>query len=230
MVDFKDIYAHQAHDYDRLVRYEDYQQNIRHALDQHVDLTDKHVIEFGAGTGRLSVLLAKTAQTLHVTDISVHMLDVAQQRLQGQTNCVYTVTDNRQMPFRDTIADVAISGWSFGHLVGWYPEDWKQQVDRAVGEMLRLLRPNGTAIIFETMGTGQKNPAPPTPELAAYYRHLETQHGFSGSTFRTDYQFPSVAEAERLTRFFFGGVLAKRVAAESLLILPECTGMWRRTK
>ncbi|MCC7207638.1 MAG: class I SAM-dependent methyltransferase, partial [Anaerolineae bacterium] len=48
-----------------------------------------------------------------------------------------------------------------------------------------------------------------------------------GSTWvRTDYRFASLAEAERLTRFFFGDALADEVVRRKWVTLPECTGLW----
>ena len=109
---------------------------------------------------------------------------------------------------------------------GWYPDDWPERVDRVVNEMLRVLRPNGTAVILETLGTGREDPQPPTEALAEYYARLETLHGFKQQWIRTDYLFESTAEAEALTRFFFGPQLADRIAKDKITLLPECTGIW----
>jgi hypothetical protein len=95
--------------------------------------------------------------------------------------------------------------------------------------MKRMLRPGGTAVILETLGTGQEAPRPPTEGLAAYYAFLEDEHDFSSTWLRTDYRFNSLEEAEQLVRFFFGPELASRIVQEELLILPECTGIWWRT-
>ena len=92
--------------------------------------------------------------------------------------------------------------------------------------MKRVLRPGGTVIIVETLGTGSEEPHPPTEALAAYYALLEREHGFSRIWIRTDYRFASLPEAEDLTRFFFDDDLADRVATEELVVLPECTGIW----
>jgi hypothetical protein len=36
------------------------------------------------------------------------------------------------------------------------------------------------------------------------------------------------AEAEQLTRFFFGDELADQVAFNNIVALPECAGVWWR--
>ncbi len=88
-----------------------------------------------------------------------------------------------------------------------------------------MLRPGGTIIILETLGTGYETPHSPD-SLMAYYAFLEEEEGFSSTWIRTDYQFESLTEAEALTRFFFGESMADKVISEDPVILPECTGIW----
>ena len=136
------------------------------------------------------------------------------------------VADNRNLAVSDRIADVSVAGWTFGHFTSWHAETWRDEIGQALAQMKRVLRPGGTALILETLGTGLEKPHPPTDALAAYYALLEEEHGFSSTWIRTDYRFKSLSEAEELTRFFFGDELADRVAREGLIILPECTGIW----
>ena len=130
------------------------------------------------------------------------------------------------MPIADNIADLTLAGWSFAHGITWYGDNWQETLGQMVGEMMRLLKPGGTAIIIETMGTGNESPTPPADHLTAYYRWLENEQGFFYTWIRTDYQFASVREADELTRFFFGDELADRITRKQMTILPECTGIW----
>ncbi len=230
MPTFEEIYAQHADLYDALVKREDYQGNILPALQAIRPLAGLDVIEFGAGTGRLTCLLAPIVKTIHAFDASEHMLDVAVARLRelGRDNWWADVADNRALPVADASADLSIQGWSFGHFCGWFPERWQYEIGRAVNEMLRVLRPEGVAVILETLGTGCETPQPPTDELAAYYAWLEDDLGFSSTWIRTDYRFESLEEAETLTRFFFGDELAEAVVQNNWVILPECTGVWWR--
>jgi ubiquinone/menaquinone biosynthesis C-methylase UbiE len=52
--------------------------------------------------------------------------------------------------------------------------------------MQRVLRPGGTTILLETLGTGQETLHPPTPELAALYDLLQIKYGFNQTRIRTD--------------------------------------------
>jgi len=230
MTDFRAIYASQADAYDALVSREDYQGNLLPALEGIYPLAGAKVVEFGAGTGRLTRLIAPVAAHVAAFDASAHMLAKAAERLQGIASGRWSlgVADNKQMPVDSGTADIALAGWSFGHAVGWYPDRWQDEIGAAIQEMRRLLRPGGIAIILETMTTGSETPRPPTDRLAAYYQWLERDLGFQSFSIRTDYRFESLEEAERLTRFFFGNALADRVVRENLVILPECTGIWHR--
>jgi ubiquinone/menaquinone biosynthesis C-methylase UbiE len=228
---FETIYTERAADYDRLVAREDYQHNILRALSSSHPLAGSDVVEMGAGTGRLTRLLAPRVKSILACDRSKAMLDVAADHLKESSldNWRLVVADNRRLPVADGVADISIAGWSFGHSTGWQPRTWPDEIDRAVAQMRRVLRPGGTAIILETLGTGRETPQPPTDALAAYYQLLEEKYGFVQSWIRTDYRFESPAEAEELTRFFFGDALADRVARDGLVIVPECTGVWALT-
>lgn len=225
---FQAIYARHADQYDRLVSREDYQGNILRALKAIRPLDALEVVEMGAGTGRLTRLLSPLAESVRAYDASQHMLDMAAIRLRSLdlTNCELVVSDHRNLPALSASADLAIEGWSFGHLAWWFAGSWQEEIGKALAEMKRVLRPGGTAIIIETLGTGIEAPQAPTPYLADFYSWLETEHGFVSTWIRTDFQFETLREAEELTRFFFGTELADRVACEELITLPECTGIW----
>lgn len=231
MPSFEEIYAHHADAYDRLVEREDHEGHLLPALAEIAPLDGADVVEFGAGTGRLTRLLALRVGSIRAYDASANMLAVADRHLKAMGLAKYELglADNKHLPVEDSSADIAIAGWAFGHSLDWYPDRWRHEIGAAVDEMGRVLHPGGTAIILETMTTGSPTPAPPTPGLASYYRWLETERGFSSRSIRTDYRFASLEEAERLTRFFFGDELADRVLSEGWVTLPEWTGLWWRS-
>lgn len=228
---FQQIYAHQASKYDAMVSREDYQGNILKSLKMLAPLSGADVVEMGAGTGRLTRLLAPLVNSIRAYDNAPHMLHTARKVLEGRG--IFNVTlqhaDNRSLPTESESADLAIAGWSFGHAVGWYGTNWQRHIHQMMDEMLRVVKPGGVAVIFETMGTGTDQPAPPSTGLAAYYQWLEQEREFRYQWIRTDYAFASVQEADDLTRFFFGDVLADRIVLEQMKILPECTGIWWKT-
>ncbi len=222
-----EIYQKHAEKYDLLVMREDYQENILAALRTIHPLQNAEVVEFGAGTGRMTGIVAPYVKSILATDISEHMLTVADHKLTPHyPHLRLAVADNRQMPIKTACADITIAGWSFGHATVWYQDRWREEISLAVTEMKRVLRPGGVAIILETLGTGRETPNPPTDILADYYNWMENEQRFSHTWIRTDYQFESPEEADFLVRFFFGNNFADTVMKDKHVILPECTGIW----
>jgi hypothetical protein len=107
----------------------------------------------------------------------------------------------------------------------WSSETWDVEVKRVLADIHALLRPHGSIVILETLGTpprvliitithhhhlltcvcgtcaGTGNEEPNRRNLM--YALLE-EAGFHYRWFRTDYRFADWDEAIALTRFFFG--------------------------
>lgn len=213
---YKAIYDERARDYDRLVRREDAAGRLR-AWVRAGTMDARHIAELGAGTGRLTQWLVERGAEVLAFDRSPAMLAIARDRVPQAS---FTVADSREVPLADGWADLAIEGWSFGHLVD-------DGVRQAVDELLRVLRPGGYAVIIETLGTGVTEPSPPNAGLAAFYEALE-RDGFERTVLRTDYRFESPEEAATLLGFFFGDAFAAKFAAK--VEVPECTGVWVKRK
>ena len=230
-MDFKTIYSSKAEAYEAMVAQEDYQGNLLKALAAIRPFSQQHIVEFGTGTGRFACMLAPHVAHIHACDGSAHMLSVAERKLKagGWQNWQLHHADNAHLPLPDHSADIAIEGWSFAHAVGWYPDSWQHKVGQMIAEMQRILKPGGTFILLETLGTGFETPRPPAPHLAELYDWWTETYQLNHTWIRTDYQFSSPEEAAHLTRFFFGDELADRILAEKLTILPECTGIWWQT-
>lgn len=229
---YKKIYTDHALDYDKLVTKEDFKGNLLVAIKSVCNLSGNSVVEFGAGTGRVTKLLATQVKKVKAFDAYPAMLELAEEKFReaGITNVSFEIAENKLLPVSESCFDLSIAGWTFGHCTSWYGENWQAEVDAAVREMFRVLKPTGTAIIFETLGTGQTSPAPPNAKLAQYYEFLEKEWNFSRSVIRTDYKFASLQEAEKLTKTFFGREYSFTLEANGEVILPECTGMWFRKK
>ncbi len=224
MPDHEKIYFEQADRYEHLVGREDYQHNLLPALQDIVDFSGKDIIELGAGTGRLTRLLAPLAATIHAFDHSPAMLRVAQTKVPSITRWQPAVADHRHIPLPPRSADIIVSGWSFCYLVMSNQETWEQELSKGVAEIERLLRPDGTFIILETLGTGHETPFV-YESLADYYTYLE-RVGFQRTWIRTDFRFETLEEAESAIDFFFGEPLAQKVVDHHWATLPECTGIW----
>jgi ubiquinone/menaquinone biosynthesis C-methylase UbiE len=227
-MDYQEIYAKHADAYDELVAAEDCDGNLLPALERLIPVAGRRVVEVGAGTGRVTRLLARAGATVMATERSPAMLAVAQQRLGVQPNVSWYVASAEALPVETGWADAGVVGWVFGHFREWMPSGWEAELTRALAELSRVVRRGGVVVIIETLGTGSTEPAPPTPGLAEYYDWLEAR-GFVRSSVRTDFRFDSVDEAARVTGFFFGAAFGERVRQEGWSRIPECTGLWSRT-
>lgn len=225
-MDHQAIYAHHAEAYDELVAAEDLDGNLLPALARAMAISGR-VVEVGAGTGRITRLLAGAGATVVATEPAAAMLAVGRQRLGEHANVTWHQASARALPVADGWADAGVAGWVFGHFREWMPAGWEEELSQALAELGRVVRAGGALVIIETLGTGETEPAPPTPGLAEYYGWLEAR-GFERAWIRTDYGFDSVDEAARVTGFFFGEAFAARVRANGWARVPECTGIWSR--
>ena len=229
----EEIYKTEGDKYEALIAREDYQGNILRALREITTLENRIVLDLGAGTGRLACLLAPYVSQIRAFDISEEMLRVCREKLTAsrgevtsplQPNWQVDVADHRQLPVDDQSADLVVSGWSVAYLAVWNPDSWQAELDKWLGEMKRVLRPNSYIVLFESLGTGNESPIK-LEHLKDYYPWLE-ENGFQNKWIRTDYKFDSLDEAEFLSRFFFGDELGNKVRQNNWVILPECTGVW----
>jgi ubiquinone/menaquinone biosynthesis C-methylase UbiE len=223
------IYRQHAAEYDELTSYEDYEQRLYPALAAIRSFDHADVVEWGAGAGRVSALIAPHARSIIACDLNPSMLRVARSKLQRhqQLRWQTVAAEHRQMPLPDGCADIALAGWTLGYFTPkYYPDTWQQLIEQSIAQMRRVLRPGGTIMIIETLGTGCSEPAPPTAALAAYYAMLENNLGFQATWVRTDFKFASLDQAAAITSFFFGEEWADRVRENNWIILPECTGIW----
>lgn len=224
MPDHTNIYEREAAKYHELIAK---QPDLRECMEELRPLNGLDIVDMGAGTGRLSMELAPQAKSIIALDASEAMLRITADKLtaMGLTNWTIAVADHRKLPLPDHSADLIVSGWSICYLCSTDVQDWEQNLQDVIEECKRVLRVNGTIIIFETLGTGYESPDAPD-FLRGYYFALIERYGFTHQWIRTDYTFDSVQQAEELTRFFFGDELANRVVREELVRLPECAGVW----
>ena len=229
MPDLFEIYSCHADGYERLVEREDYEGNLLQAIEKIRPLAGLDVLELGAGTGRVTGLLAPRVRSIRAYDASTHMLEAAHERLRlsGLTNWELEVADHLSFPAPESSADLAISGWSLCYAAIGQGDSWRDSLGQVLARVQRALRPGGVLIIIESLGTGFESPNPPDV-LRDYLAHLGLI-GFQSAWIRTDYRFTSLAEAEERMGFFFGPEMAAQVRERGWVTVPECTGLWWKT-
>jgi len=220
------IYQSDGDSYEAFISREDYLGNIPRAIDEIINVDGLDVLDLGAGTGRLTLILAPSAKSIRAFDASEEMLRVCRERLEasGLSNWQVDVADHRQLPVDDHSADLVVSGWSVSYLSVWNQENGDAELDKWLAEMHRVLRKNGIIILFESLGSGNEAPIR-VEHVKPTYQWLD-ENGFQNKWIRTDYKFESIEEAEELSRFFFGDELGDTVQKNNWVVLPECTGVW----
>lgn len=222
----EEIYKTEGDKYEALIAREDHQGNILKTLREITPLEDRLVLDLGAGTGRLACLLAPHVSRVRAFDISEEMLRVCREKFiaSGMTNWQVDVADHRKLPVEDHSANLVVSGWSLSYLAVWNPETWRTELETWMTEMRRVLKPGSFIVLYESLGTGNEAPIK-LEHLKDFYPWLD-EVGFQNKWIRTDYKFESLAEAEELSRFFFGNELGDKVVQNKWTVLPECTGVW----
>ncbi len=215
-----------AQTYHELICREDYQHNLLGAIQAITPINDLDILELGAGTGRVTRLIAPLAKSIVATDLSYSMLKVAKGFLKDldPPNWRIIMADHLALPLKNDAVDLAISGWSFYRVATGSEKNWQTSVNDALSRIAQMLRPGGIIILIESLGTGYDQPHPPV-DVADYLAYLDDL-GFDLSWIRTDYCFQSLEEAKALTSFFWeDGTFPFRETEEGV-ILPECTGLW----
>ncbi|WP_422659956.1 class I SAM-dependent methyltransferase [Paenibacillus sp. EC2-1] len=227
MATHEQIYQNQTDTYEFMVSK---QPDLSGVINEIRPFKDLNILDLGAGSGRLSSVLAKDAMSLICTDISSSMLELLENKLTKQEvsqNWTTVVADHKSLPVADQSIDLVVSGWSISYIANTGNEKWDENLKLVMSELNRVLKPNGTIIIFETMGTGTETPNPPE-FLTKYYKSLEEDYGFHHKWIRMDYKFKNVEEARKCTEFFFGEELVEKIIDNQWSTIPECAGIWWR--
>ncbi|WP_426450964.1 class I SAM-dependent methyltransferase [Paenibacillus sp. S-38] len=218
------IYQTEAHQYHRLIAA---QPDLSGVIEEICPYRGLDILDLGAGSGRLTCSLLPLARTVTAADLSPAMLEeLVSQAPSAYLSRLKTLTaDHRHVPLASQSFDLIVSGWSLCYLADNHIPVWESNLERMMDEIVRLLRPGGTVILFETMGTGCEVPEPPD-FLHGYYAQLQERYGFHHRRIRTDYAFGSPQEAEELMRFFFGDALGDQTARRGDPLVTEWAGVW----
>lgn len=226
MSHFQNIYANEADTYHRLIAAEDTHGELAARIEE-IAAGAETIVDIGTGTGRLALQLSRPGKRIHGVDVAEAMLEVAAAKLEGtEGRWVLSRGDARELPVADSWADAAVAGWVFGHFTEFGTDTWEEDLDAAISEMDRVVKPGGTQVVIDTLGTAVTEPAAPAPLLDEYHLRLEAC-GFARTVLRTDYRFASVEESIELLDWFFG--LGDWARNHNNPVVPEYTGWWQRT-
>jgi len=134
-------YASLAPKYDR--RWDRYTRVSLGTLLEHLSLDESdQVLDTGCGTGRLGTMMRERHSGIRITgtDLSPDMIEVARRRLPEDALTSWQVASTESMPFDDESFDVVTCANAF-HLIPGQ--------EKAMREMVRVLKPGGTLCIVD---------------------------------------------------------------------------------
>jgi SAM-dependent methyltransferase len=98
-----------------------------------VEVAPRRVLEVGCGWGELAEWIAReTRAEVVAVDLSPRMVELARER-----GVDASVADVQSLPYEDASFDVVVAAWMLYHV---------PDLDRAVAEVARVLRPDGTFV------------------------------------------------------------------------------------
>ena len=119
---------------------------------------DCRVLELGAGTGRATAFLARTAGRVVALDLAPELIAVARRRLASRSNVALLVADMREAAFRARFDLVAAVDDPFVHLTR------DEDRDRAFAVAARHLAPDGRFLLDAAWLSPEQRRAAALPE------------------------------------------------------------------
>ena len=111
-------------------------------------LASSRLLDAGCGTGGYSAALRPHLGAIDAVDLNPSMLGVARAKLDRTPGCPVTLHEASidALPFEDACFDMVMVNQVLHHLPG-SPHDGRPLLPRVLGELARVLRPGGAAMI-----------------------------------------------------------------------------------
>ena len=119
--------------------------------------SDDVVLDVATGPGHVALALAPLVASVVATDLAAGMVDKARERAaeSGVLNLECRVADAERLPFDNQSFDLVTCRIAPHHFI---------DIDAAIGEAARVLRPGGRFVVVDSM-------SPDESELDAFPRH-----------------------------------------------------------
>lgn len=122
-------------------------------------VSDDVVLDVATGAGHVALALARLVSSVVAVDLAMGMVDKARERgaEAGVSNLECRVADAERLPFEDESFDLVTCRIAAHHFV---------DIDAAIAEVARVLRPGGRYVVVDSM-------SPEDPELDAFLDAVE---------------------------------------------------------
>ena len=111
-------------------------------------LSSLQLLDAGCGTGSYAAALRPHAGDIDAVDLNASMLEVARAKLDTTPGCPVTLHEAslEALPFEDARFDAVMVNQVLHHLPD-SPDDGRPLLRRVLGELARVLRPGGAAVV-----------------------------------------------------------------------------------
>ena len=180
------------------------------------DKNPKTILDIATGTGDLAILMTATsAEKIIGLDISAGMLDVGRKKIECKKlsdKIEMILADSENMPFEDNTFDAITVAFGVRNF---------ETLEKGLGEILRVLKPNGIFVILETSVPDK------TPYKQGYKFYSKNILPLIGKLFSKDnsaYQYLS----ESASVFPYGEALnniLKKIGFIDVVSMPQTFGV-----
>jgi demethylmenaquinone methyltransferase/2-methoxy-6-polyprenyl-1,4-benzoquinol methylase len=180
------------------------------------DKNPKTVLDIATGTGDLAILMTETsAEKIIGLDISAGMLDVGRKKIEAKKlsdKIEMILADSENMPFENDTFDAITVAFGVRNF---------ETLEKGLGEILRVLKPNGIFVILETSVPDK------TPYKQGYKFYSKNILPLIGKLFSKDnsaYQYLS----ESASVFPYGEALnniLKKIGFIDVVSMPQTFGV-----
>ena len=191
--------------YDELARAEDRKNLILDRITSRRCFGGDVVLDIGAGSCKYSMMFAKLSKEVIALEPSRELLSVARESLSKSAASNVRILEGvvEDIPLEDSSIDSVVSAWAFLHD--------NINLDRAVSETFRVLKPGGEVFIIEADCTGElvsmlerSGHLHASSGFRARHEELLRLHDFDVDRLTVSFEFDAPAVAERAMSFVFG--------------------------
>lgn len=139
LVDYK-----QAEAYEKFSKSEDINNLIQKYLKEEYDLSNKIILEIGAGSGKFTGFLSDRSKKVYAVEKIESLLLINKEKHKSKNNVEFILSDIKDVKLEKNSIDYVFAGWSLTSMRDIY--------DQVFANLYQILKPNGKIIIVENGG------------------------------------------------------------------------------
>ena len=134
----------QAEAYEKFSKSEDINNLIQKYLKEEYDLSNKIILEIGAGSGKFTGFLSDRSKKVYAVEKIESLLLINKEKHKSKNNVEFILSDIKDVKLEKSSIDYVFAGWSLTSMRDIY--------DQVFANLYQILKPNGKIIIVENGG------------------------------------------------------------------------------